>query len=40
MDNNDNAFVISALEETIPGATSYLMVNIETGSGYTSNSVL
>lgn len=40
MDNNNNAFVISALEETIPGATAYLMVNIETGSGYTSNSVL
>jgi hypothetical protein len=40
MVNNENTFVISALEETIPGATAYLMVNIETENGYTTNSVL
>ena len=38
--NNDNIFIISALEETIPGATANLMVNIETGDGYTSNSII
>jgi len=40
MVNNENTFVISAIEETIPGATAYLMVNIETENGYTTNSVL
>ena len=40
MVNNENTFVISALQETIPGATAYLMVNIETENGYTTNSVL
>ncbi len=38
--NSNNYFEISTLEETIPGAIAHLIVSIETGEGYQSNSIV
>ena len=38
--NGDNHFEISSLEETIPGAIAYLIINLQTEDGYTTNSLI
>ncbi len=38
--NNDDLFRVSALEETIPGATATVILNISTSDGYVSNSIM